>query len=156
MNRESIPFYRSNKMTASLEYYIHGCNTFEDFEKAFPDEFLNDDVQVGYYLDSLLVKYDKKEAAVSKDAGLAFSYVGNIINGKKTNPSRDVLISICFAIGTSFDEAQYLLRYAGHAPLYVRRKRDVIIWFGFMKGQSLEDVDDCLIERGFKPLVKGL
>lgn len=147
-------FYRNNKMTVSLEYYIENCESFEDFEKQWSDELLNEDARVGNYLNSLLIKYDKRAAAVSKDAGLAFAYVGNIVNGKKNNPSRNVLISICFAIGTNFEEAQYLLKYAGHAPLYVRRKRDVIIWFGLMKHQDLQTVNDLLLERGLQPLVK--
>ena len=148
-------FYRNKYETISLEHYIKHCNSFEEFEKHWSDEMLNEDIRVGYYLDSLLVKYDKRAAAVSKDAGLAFAYVGNIINGKKNNPSRNVLISICFAIGTSFEEAQYLLKYAGHAPLYVRRKRDVVIWFGLMKHQSLQTVNDLLVERGMQPLIRG-
>lgn len=147
-------FYQSKYATLSLEHYIEHCKSFEEFEKHWSDELLNEDVRVGYYLDSLLVKYDKRAAAVSKDAGLAFGYVGNIINGKKNNPSRNVLISICFAIGTTFEEAQYLLKYAGHAPLYVRRKRDVIIWFGFMKKQDLQTVNDLIVERGMQPLIR--
>ena len=138
-------FYRNNRMTASLEHFIDYCETLEDLEKQFPEEFLKEDTQIGDYLEA---------AAVSKDAGLAFSYVGHIINGKRNNPSRDALISICFAIGTTFEEAQYLLKYAGQAPLYVRRKRDVVIWFGFMKKQSLDEVNAKLIERGMKPLIR--
>lgn len=149
------PFYVSNHMTVSLEHFINKYNSFEEFEKDWSDELLNEDARIGNYLDSLLRKYDKRAAAVSKDAGLAFAYVGNIINGKKNNPSRNVLISICFAIGTTFEEAQYLLKYAGHAPLYVRRKRDVIIWFGLMKQQDLQTVNDLLVERGLQPLIRG-
>ena len=147
-------FYRNNRMTVILELSLDHCETFEDFEKLYSDELLNEDTQVGNYLWELLDKYDKKAAAVSKDAGLAFSYVGNIINGKKSNPSRNVLISICFALGATFEETQYLLKYAGHAPLYVRRKRDVIIWFGLMKRQDIYTVNAELIERGLKPLIK--
>ena len=47
---------------------------------------------------------------------------------------------------------QYLLKYAGHAPLYVRRKRDVIIWFGIRKGESLETVNQNLLDRNLRPL----
>ena len=148
------PFYRNNHMTMQLEHFLDHCETYEDFEKKFPDELLNEDAQVGNYLERLLYKYDKRAAAVSKDAGLAFAYVGNIINHKKNNPSRDVLIAICFALGATFEETQYLLKYAGHAPLYVRRKRDVIIWFGLMKGQDIYTVNENLIERGLKPLIK--
>ena len=146
-------FYSNRKVESiKLEYCIESCKTFEEFSKSFSDEFLNDDTRVGDYLDDLLRDYDKKASVVSFDAHLANSYVGNIINGKKNNPSRDALINICLAIGTTLEQAQYLLKYAGHAPLYVRRKRDVIIWFGFMKHETIEIVNDNLLQCGLKPL----
>ena len=147
-------FYRNNKMTVLLEYSFQDCSTFEDFERRFSDELLNEDTRVGDYLANLLFKYDRKASVVSFDAHLNHSYVGNIINGKKNNPSRDALICICFAMGATEEETQYLLKYSGHAPLYVRRKRDVIIWFGLMKGETLETVNDNLVKRGLKPLYK--
>ena len=147
-------FYINNHMTVPLEHFLKSCETYEDFEKRFSDELLNEDGRIGMYLSSLLNKYDQKASVVSFDAHLNPSYVGNIMNGKKNNPSRDALICICFALGASEEELQYLLNYAGHAPLYVRRKRDVIIWFGIKKKESLEIVNDNLIERGLKPLYK--
>ena len=147
-------FYINNHMTVPLEHFLKSCETYEDFEKRFSDELLNEDGRIGMYLSSLLNKYDQKASVVSFDAHLNPSYVGNIINGKKNNPSRDALICICFALGADEEELQYLLKYAGHAPLYVRRKRDVIIWFGIKKKESLEMVNDNLIERGLKPLYK--
>ena len=147
-------FYINNHMTVPLEHFLKSCETYEDFEKRFSDELLNEDGRIGMYLSSLLYKYDKKASVVSFDAHLNPSYVGNIINGKKNNPSRDALICICFALGADEEELQYLLKYAGHAPLYVRRKRDVIIWFGIKKKESIEMVNDNLIERGLKPLYK--
>ena len=62
------------------------------------------------------------------------------------------MICICFALGATEEELQYLLKYAGHAPLYVRRKRDVVIWFGITKRESLETVNENLTARGLKPL----
>ena len=149
-------FYINNHMTAGLEHAIRKMNTLEEFEAAYPPEFLKEDDHVGNYLGDLLYKYERKASAVSEAAGLASSYVGNIVNGKKRNPSRDALIAICLAIGVDMDEVQYLLKYAGQAPLYVRRRRDVVIWFGFMKQMSLDKVDENLINRGYKPLVKIL
>ena len=153
MVRESEFFYTNKKVESiKLEYCINECNTYEEFEKRFSEEFLNEDSRVGDYLRELLDFYDKKASVISFDAHLAHSYVGNIVNGKKDNPSRDALINICLAIGTTLEQAQYLLKYAGHAPLYVRRKRDVIIWFGFMKHENLDTVNANLVERGLKPL----
>jgi hypothetical protein len=75
------------------------------------------------------------------DAKMDPSHLGLVINGKR-NPNRDMLIRVALAIVTTVDEAQHLLRYAGFDPLYVRRKRDVIIWFGLSKGESLDIVND--------------
>ncbi len=149
-------FYISNRMTIMLEHSIERMDSLEEFEKTFPSEFLENDDHVGCYLDHLLCRYDQKASVVSVNAMLAASYVGNIVNGKKRNPSRDALISICLAIGTTVEEVQYLLKYAGQAPLYVRRKRDVVIWFGFMKQMTLDQVDEKLREREFRPLIRSL
>lgn len=146
-------FYLSKKSSMQLEMFLDKCDSFDEFERRFSDNMLKEDARVGMYLADLLYKYDKKASAVSEDAHLASSYVGNIINGKKNNPSRDKLICICFAIGTTEEELQYLLKYSGHAPLYVRRKRDVIIWYGIRKGEPLEVVDYNLTRRGLKPLI---
>ena len=147
-------FYQNNKMTIRLEESIKYCESFLEFEQKYSDEFLNEDCRIGNYLRDLIDKYNKKDSVVSIEAGLNHSYVGNIINGRKNNPSRNALICICFALGTSLEEVQYLLKYGGHAPLYVRKKRDVIIWFGFMKHESLDTVNTNLVERGFSPLYK--
>ena len=90
---------------------------------------------------------------ISIEAGLTHSYVGNIVNHRKT-PSRNAILCICLAIGTTIDEVQKLLKYAGHAPLYVRRKRDVIIWGGFMKKESLDQVKENLLNRQMTLLYK--
>ena len=147
-------FYINNKMTPTLESLIQNIDTFDEFEKKFSDEMLADDDRVGNYLRELLWKYNVDYSAISQKAGLHRSYVGNIVNGKKNNPQRDAIIAICLAIGTTIEEVQYLLKYAGHAPLYVRRKRDVIIWFGFVKGKSIDDVDIDLYNRGYKTFLK--
>ena len=147
MKNES--FYINNRMSMTMESYINQIDTFAQFEKAFPEQLLDDDARVGNYLDSLFIKYDKKYSAVSLDAGYGQAYAGNIVRGITKDPRRDALIAICLTIGTTVEELQYLLKYAGHAPLYVRRKRDVIIWFGFMKHKSVREVDDILYDKGY-------
>ena len=147
-------FFNTIGMTIPMEAYIRKCNSYEQFEAQYLEQFLRNDDRVGQYLEKLLWKYDKNQATVSAMAGLDRSYVGNIVRGRKNDPSRDVLIAICLAIGTTVDEAQHLLRYAGHAPLYVRRKRDVIIWFGFMKRKSAIDVNIDLSNNECDPLIQ--
>lgn len=151
-------FYINNQMTPKLEHYLQQIHSLEEFEARFPEEFLKEDCRVGNYLRQLIHKYagaDAKLSKISEASGLATSYVGHIYNYKKNNPSRDALICICFTLGTSEKELNYLLKYAGHAPLYVRRRRDVVIWYGIMKGESLEWVNNNLIQRNLKPLYKS-
>lgn len=151
MSRE---FFYMGKTTMTLEGVIRQIDTFEDFERKFTNELLDDDKQVCYYLSDLVIKYGGDYSVISEEAGYASSYLGNIINGHKNNPSRNVLIAMCLALGTTVEEVQQLLKYAGHAPLYVRRKRDVVIWFGFMKKLSVDEVDGLLEERGYAPITR--
>ena len=147
-------FYLHKKYPSiRIEMMLNDCNSFEEFEALVEDQFLADDNKAGHYLERLMMKYDVKAAKLSEDAGLARSYVGHIINGKR-EPSRDALIAICLAMRTSLEELQDLLKYAGHAPLYVRRKRDVIIWFGIMKHKDIFEIDIDLHERGYKTFFK--
>ena len=148
----SKSFFISNKMTATLEHFIESIDSWDEFERRFPQEFLDKDTHVADYLEYLLFKYKKKKTPTSVAAQLDRSYLSNIINGVNPNPSRDTLLAICLAIGTTIDEAQYLLKYAGHAPLYVRRRRDVIIWFGFLKKKNTKQVNDELYDHDEKPL----
>ena len=138
---EEAFFFNANRMTVPMESYIQDCKSYDEFEARYLKQFVGNDDRIGEYLEKLLWKYDKNQATVSELAGLNRAYVGNIVRGRNNDPSRDVLIAICLAIGTTVDEVQHLLRYAGHNPLYVRRKRDVIIWFGFMKKRSVVDVN---------------
>ena len=149
---EDEDFY-FGKTSVSLEFYVEKAANYEEFCRMWSDEMLDSDVRIGSYLRELLDKYDKNKSTVSEDAFLATAYVGNVVNGHLKNPDRDALISICFAIGATFEETQKLLKYAGHQPLYVRRKRDVIIWFGLTKGQSLCEVDDAIIRNGLAPII---
>ena len=96
---EKEPFYRNNRMSYRLEGDVQRFKSFDEFEQFYSREMLDDDTQIGEYLEDLLIKYDKPASATSFRAHLAHSYVGNIINFKKNNPSRDALISICLALG---------------------------------------------------------
>ena len=140
-------FFYMGRTTMTLEGAIRRIDTLSEFEEKFSDDFLSEDLRLQDYLSELVFKCDKPITTISGDAGCNEAYLGLLINGKRKNPSRDVLISLCLAMGTTVEEVQKLLKFAGHAPLYVRRKRDVIIWFGFMKNKSAREVDGDLEER---------
>lgn len=60
-------FYRNNRMSMRLEHALPSCESLDEFEKNYTDEFLNEDTRIGDYLDDLLWKYDKKASAISEN-----------------------------------------------------------------------------------------
>lgn len=142
-------FHCGKYPTIDVEVIANNCETIEEFEQKCPDEMLNDDRRVGYYLTDLLNRYEKKDSQASEAAMLSTGYVNHIANGKR-KPSRDILIRICLGLHATVDETQELLKCAGEAPLYVRRKRDVVIWFGLLKKEEVETVNSNLKKRGLK------
>lgn len=129
--------------------------SLEDFEEYFEREMLCEkEKRFPAFFGQLVDKYGYPDSRLSEEAGLATSYVGLIRNGRK-NPSREVILRLCLVMGCDIDETQHLLKYAGHAPLYIRRKRDVVIWYGIMSGMTLDAVEQSLIDRGMKTLIPG-
>lgn len=86
----------------------------------------------------------------SKRSGISKSYFNEIINGKRKNPSRDMLIQVCFGFEMSLDEAQKFLKAVGIAPLYPRNRRDSIIIHAFDNGLTVAQCNDNLYENGQK------
>lgn len=144
------PRYSSMPIEESIKHY----NSFDEFEKDYEQDLLDENLLLADFLNGLLMQYNVSANKASLGIGVSHSYVGKIINGDKMNPSRDVLLAICVFIGATVEETQTLLKYAGKAPLYVRRKRDVIIWFALMKHQTLSFVDGYLYDRNF-PILSG-
>lgn len=55
------------------------------------------------------------------------SYIHDILNGTKTNPSRDILLIICIAAKMSAKETRRVLETYKQANLYPKDTRDIII-----------------------------
>lgn len=153
-NINKYTFFPRKFTSIRIEEQLDKFDTFDDFEKVFSREMLDSASDISDCIFRLLEKYNKKAAAVSEKAGLATGYVGLIQNGKKKNPSRDTLLKICIVCQASVDETQELLKVAGCQPLYVRRSRDVIIWFGINKKMTLSEIDDELYKHDIKTLCK--
>ena len=81
------------------------------------------------------------------------NYGYNIINGKRTNPSRDKVLAICIALKLSLTETQELLAIAKVGTLYYRRERDVRIAAAINKAiGDVIKVNLILAEQGLEPL----
>ena len=147
-------FFKHKYPTISIEHAVERFNSFEEFEKFFTDDLMDENLLLADYLYHLLDRYNVSPNKAALMIGKSHSYVRKIVNGDETNPSRDVLLAICVYIGATVEETQILLRYAGKSPLYARRKRDVIVWFALRKHQSLDDLNIYLDNNGYPPLSK--
>lgn len=147
-------FFRHKYSSLSIEQAIEQFNTFEEFEKYFTEDLMDENLLLADYLYHLLNKYNVSPNKVAIMIGKSHSYVRKIVNGNELNPSRDVLLAICVYIHATVEETQILLKYAGKSPLYARRKRDVIVWFALKKHQGLEELNIYLDSNGYPPIVK--
>lgn len=144
-------FFQSNKTSVMLEGILRQCDSFDQFEAKCSDDMLNSDCRTSIYLMRLLDKYGWKTSAASEAAEMSTGYLGLIINGKR-NATRDMLLRVAIAIGATSEETDYLLKYSGYNPLYVRNKRDVIIWYGICKKEPLSVINANIKNRGLAPL----
>ena len=144
-------FFQSNRTSIMLEDLLRQCSSLEEFEEMCSEDMLNSDCRTTLYLMRLLDKYGWKTSAASEAAEMSTGYLGLIINGKR-NATRDMLIRVAIAIGATAIETDYLLKYSGYNPLYVRNKRDVIIWYGISKKEKLSVINTNIKKRGLEPL----
>ena len=68
------------------------------------------------YLTAIIDERNLSKAEVIRNSYIQTNYAYQIFSGLKV-PSRDKLISLCFGLSLSIDEAQTLLKYAGYAQL---------------------------------------
>ena len=111
----------------------------EDFSHPFVLEYL---------LETALIHgVDRKELAkiVINQSNLERAYVYHLLSGEK-NMTRDKLIMFALAGRFELQEVYDLLRYAGEATLYVRKKRDAVLEFVFKKRYSIIEANLCLEE----------
>ncbi|MGN0701403.1 MAG: hypothetical protein ACI4J8_10450 [Oscillospiraceae bacterium] len=106
------------------------------------------------YLNGLAAKKDIKLADVMRRSGLKKSYFYSLFDGKRENPTRDVLIQLGFGFQMSFDEVQEFLKHLGAAQLYPRISRDGVIIYAFQHGMDIIECDILLEENGEALLVR--
>ena len=146
--------FKPEYTTMDILKRLEEAGSLEEFDNSFADDNMTGaSALLRNYLQSLLNKYDRSDEEVSIEAGYTHEYLYKVLRGLR-NPGRDFLLAVCAVIGTTLDEVQTLLKYAQLQPLYPRRKRDAIIWYGFANGQSLYILDKNLKARGHAPLYK--
>lgn len=167
MNQEEMHsgnmFFEHKYPSIDINRAIEKMRSFDDFERYYTTDLMDENLLMGRYLYHLLELYNVTPNKAAKEIGKSESYVRKIVSGEVLNPSRDVLLAICILIGATVEETQILLRYSGKQPLYARRKRDAIIWFALKNRQwrrvdsgraYLEELNSYLEKHGYTGLIK--
>lgn len=133
------------KSTNLLECELSSCADLHDFLKINATALHVPDFQ------TLLEQYRQRSglsrAQLARLSGLHTVYVYQLFSGQR-HPGRDTLLCLCFALGLHATDTQRLLRVAGHGQLYVRSRRDSIIYFGLENELPLATVNQQLDECG--------
>lgn len=103
-------------------------------------------------LQKLLEEKALKKSDIIHLANIDRGYGYEIFSGSKL-PSRDKLLSICFAFPLSATEVQTLLKSTGYPQLYARIERDSVILYALEHGLSLCAANELLFEMGYEILV---
>lgn len=111
-------------------------------------------LNVSEYLHALAKERSMKLADVWRRSGLKKSYFYSLFDGKRKNPTRDVLIQLGFGFQMSFDEVQEFLKHLCAAQLYPRIQRDGVMIYAFQHGMNIIECDILLAENNEVPLVK--
>ena len=86
-------------------------------------------------------------AEALRRSGLNTIYGYQIFAGKR-RPSRDSLLCLCVGMALTAEKAQALLKRAGYAPLYVRQRRDSIIFYALQEKLPMQTLNQQLYELG--------
>ena len=109
------------------------------------------DTDISAFLAGLYEKCGLSKAALARRSGMSEVYLHQVFSGRR-KPSRDRLLCICLGVEATLDEVQRLLKQAGYAPLYPRRKREAIIAHGVVHHTPLREINDKLFAENEKTL----
>lgn len=107
--QDGTEFFKHRYPTIRLEREIEHLQSFEDFERFYTDELINDNRLLADYLYDLIVRHNSNPDKTSLGIGKSHGYVGRICRGEKIDPSRDVLLAICVLLEASVEETHSLL-----------------------------------------------
>ncbi|MCR5205458.1 MAG: helix-turn-helix domain-containing protein [Lachnospiraceae bacterium] len=107
---------------------------------------------ISEFLYDYIINHNLSAAEVIKNSGLSKDYAYAILNGNRTNPTRDRVIALCLAMKMSFDDACSALALCKNL-LYPQDKRDAaIILCFYQKIYDINDVNLFLNENGLAVL----
>lgn len=137
------------KNTQELLELLKNTKNIEDYLREESDSL--QELSLSEYLAYLLTEKKLKKSQCIRDANLQRNYGYQIFAGERV-PSRDKIISLCFAMKLTLRETHSLLCATGYPDLYPRDKRDSILIFALERELTVMETDELLYEMGEKTL----
>lgn len=138
------------KNTSHLENELKNSTSLDNFLEEHQEELAHR--SLSELLVAILEAKGLTKAEVVKESNLNEVYAYQILSGVR-RPSRDKLLSICFAMKATLEETQGLLKQSGFAPLYARCHRDSIVIFALTHGHSIIQLNMDLYDHG-EPVIE--
>lgn len=139
----------AEETTAELLRELAGTNDPAVCIRRLEGRFIRDTVPS--VLTALYRKRTISKAELARRSGVSQVYLHQVFAGRRT-PSRDRLLCLCFGLGASLEETQYLLRVAVSAPLWPLSRRDAVVIYGVTHRLTLAQMDQTLTNLGEAPL----
>jgi transcriptional regulator with XRE-family HTH domain len=131
------------KQTDELLKELGNTSDINQYLSTNCDELIEQNV--AKYLNELLEKKENlTKSKIIKSTSLSESYIYDIFRGEKSNPSRNKLLQIAFAMSLDLETTQKLLKIAKVGILYPRIKRDSIIIFALNKNLDFFECENLL------------
>lgn len=131
------------KQTDELLKELGNTSDINQYLSTNRDELIEQNV--AKYLNELLEKKENlTKSKIIKSTSLSESYIYDIFRGEKSNPSRNKLLQIAFAMSLDLETTQKLLKIAKVGILYPRIKRDSIIIFVLNKNLDFFECENLL------------
>ncbi len=131
------------KQTDELLKELSNTSDINQYLSTNRDELIEQNV--AKYLNELLEKKENlTKSKIIKSTSLSESYIYDIFRGEKSNPSRNKLLQIAFAMSLDLETTQKLLKIAKVGILYPRIKRDSIIIFALNKNLDFFECENLL------------
>jgi hypothetical protein len=94
---------------------------------------------------------------IIQDSCLSRTYAYQIINGTRSNISREYVLALCYAARMNSDEVNHALVFSGNQQLYAKNRRDALLIFMFKqnrkdKQSTITGLNITLSESGFAPI----
>lgn len=139
------------KSTDELLKLISQESRLETFLKNNNEEF--ETTSLKEELERLSALHKKTKAEIVRLSLLDKTYTYQILDGKKTNPSRNKLLAICLALGATLEETQRVLRLGHTEQLHPRSIRDAVIIYSLKRHTSVLDTNQILYDMEEEPLI---